>query len=310
MPIQALVFFGLALLMGGGAVLLLLRAASRTRRADVDLRLRVLGDDANAEELIARSQAQGNFLVRFFSRLFWRAGIDLPTETVGKGLIVAVALIPLLLLIFGVLAGSLAIGLAVVIVLGVLSRNAARRRAKIVEQLPMFLEAAMRVLTAGNTLEESLAAAVREAPDPIRPLFVSIGRQVRLGAPVETVLAEAGDIHRLRDLKVIGLAASINRKYGGSLKQVMKSLITSIRQRDVAARELRALTAETRFSAMVLAIIPVSLSLYIFSRNRAYYEAMWDDSTGRWFLVASVVLQVIGVAILFRMMNATEDPDA
>lgn len=310
MPAQALTFFGLALLMAIGAALLLLRATSRERRADVDLRLRVLGEEANAEELVARRQSQGNFLVRFVCRLFWRAGIDLPQETVTKGLLATTALVPLLLLIFGVLAGVFAIGIAMVIVMGVLSRNAARRRAKIVEQLPVFLEGVMRVLAAGNTLEESLAAAAREAQDPIRPLFMSIGRQVRLGAPVETVLAETGEIHRLRDLKIMALAASINRKYGGSLKQVMKSLITTIRQRDVAARELRALTAETRFSAMVLAIIPVALSLYIFSRNTAYYATMWADSSGRWYLIASVVLQLIGVAILFRMMNATEDPDA
>lgn len=310
MPVQALVFFGLSLFMGIGAIFLLLRASAQVRKADVDLRLRVLGDEASAEELAVRRQTQGNFLVRFVCRMFWRAGIDLPQETVAKGLLVAAALVPLLLLVFGVLAGGFAIGIAMVIVVGVLSRNAARRRAKIVEQLPVFLEGVMRVLAAGNTLEESLAAAAREAQDPIRPLFVSIGRQVRLGAPVEVVLAETGDIHRLRDLKIMALAASINRKYGGSLKQVMKSLITTIRQRDVAARELRALTAETRFSAMVLAIIPVALSLYIFSRNTAYYATMWADPSGRWYLIASVVLQLIGVAILFRMMNATEDPDA
>lgn len=310
MPAQALIFFGLALLMGIGAGLLLVRANNSARRADVDLRLRVLGDEANPDELLLRRRSQGNALVRFVTRLFLRAGIELPPETIARGLLVATALVPLLLLAFGALAGSLAIGIAMIIVVGVLSRNAARRRAKIVEQLPPFLESVMRVLTAGNTLEESLAAAAREAPDPIRPLFVSIGRQVRLGAPVDLVLAEAGEIHRLRDLKIMALAASINRKYGGSLKQVMKSLITTIRQRDVAARELRALTAETRFSAMVLAIIPVALSFYIFSRNTSYYATMWANPSGRWYLIASVALQLVGVAILFRMMNATEDPDA
>lgn len=309
MPSQILIFFGLSLLMAVGAALLLLRARNHARRADVDLRLRVLGEDANADELLARGQTQGNFLVRLVTRMFLRAGIDLPPETIAKGMLVTAALVPLLLLILGALAGCMAIGIAMVIVVGVLSRNAARRRAKIVEQLPPFLESVMRVLTAGNTLEESLAAAAREAPNPIRPLFISIGRQVRLGAPVDLVLAEAGEIHRLRDLKIMALAASINRKYGGSLKQVMKSLITTIRQRDVAARELRALTAETRFSAMVLAIIPIALSFYIFSRNTTYYATMWENPSGRWYLVASVVLQLVGVAILFRMMNATEDPD-
>ena len=236
MSLPILIVFALALLLGFGALLLLLKANANSRNDEVNLRMRVLGDDAAAEALANSATAKANPLVRLVTNLFWRAGIELPTESVTRGLWIAAALVPVLLLVLGWLAGLMAIALAVVIVFGVLSRNAARRRTKIVEQLPTYLEAVMRVLAAGNTLEESLAAAARESPDPIRPLFTSIGRQVRLGAAVETVLAEAGEVHRLRDLKVIALAASINRKYGGSLRHVMKSLINNIRQRDVAAR--------------------------------------------------------------------------
>ncbi|MDP3858538.1 MAG: type II secretion system F family protein [Stagnimonas sp.] len=309
MTTPILLVFLAALLLAAGAVLLLFKLNANTRADEVNLRMRVLGEDAANDKFGAATPELGNPVVRAVSHLFWRAGIELPPESIGRGLLLFAALIPVLLLMFGPLAGALAIGLAEVIVFGVLSRNAARRRRKIVEQLPTFLEGVMRVLSAGNTLEESLAAAAREAPDPIRPLFISIGRQVRLGAPLETVLTEAGGVHRLRDLRVMALAAAINRKYGGSLRHVLKSLITNIRQRDVAARELRALTAETRFSAVVLAIIPVSLSFYIFSKNKAYYATMWEDPTGRWLLVASVLLQIAGVAVLFSMMRDSEGDD-
>lgn len=304
-----IVIFLLALLLAIATAVLLLGAQARARKTEMALRLRVLGEDADAH-LLRRPQAIANPVLRFVTELLTRSGVELEPERVGQGLLIAAAVAPLLLLLLGALAGLLAIGLAIVSVFGVLSRNAAKRRAKIVEQLPPFLETVMRVLAAGNTLEESLGAAARDSPEPIRPLFISIGRQVRLGAPVETVLAEAGEIHRLRDLKVMALAAAINRKYGGSLRQVLKSLISSIRSRDSAARELRALTAETRFSALVLAIIPVTLSLYIFTKNKNYYASMWADPSGRIFLIASVVLQIAGVAVLWRMMNSTGDPDA
>ena len=303
------VIFLIAVLLAISIAVLLLRAQSQTRKADIALRLRLLGEDANAH-LLGRSAPIANPILRFVTELLMRSGVELEPERVGKGLLIAAASAPLLLLLLGPLAGLLAIGLGVVSVFGVLARNAARRRAKIVEQLPGFLESVMRILAAGNTLEESLGAAARDSSEPIRPLFISIGRQVRLGAPVETVLAEAGDVHRLRDLKVMALAAAINRKYGGSLRQVLKSLISSIRSRDTAARELRALTAETRFSALVLGIIPVTLSLYIFTKNKNYYASMWADPSGRIFLIASVLLQIAGVAVLWRMMNATGDPDA
>lgn len=303
------IIFLIAMLLAVAAGVLLLRAQAGAAKAEMALRLRVLGEDAEAH-LIHRAKPIANPVLRFVTDLLTRSGVELEPERVGQGLLIAAAVAPLLLILLGPLAGMLAIGLAIVSVFGVLSRNAAKRRAKIVEQLPSFLEAVMRVLAAGNTLEESLGAAARDSPDPIRPLFISIGRQVRLGAPVEAVLAEAGEVHRLRDLKVMALAAAINRKYGGSLRQVLKSLISTIRSRDSAARELRALTAETRFSALVLAIIPVTLSLYIFTKNKGYYAGMWADPSGRIFLVASVLLQITGVAVLWKMMNSTGDPDA
>src|SRR3546814_4109088 len=86
----------------------------------------------------------------------------------------------------------------------------------------LFLESTIRVLAAGNTLDEALLSASREAPEPIKPLFVSVGRQVRLGAPLEAVLMQTAEIHQLRDLKVMALAASINRKFGGSLRHVLR----------------------------------------------------------------------------------------
>lgn len=304
-----LVVFALALLLALAAAGLLLRSQGHARKTEMNLRLRVLGEDVDAQ-LLGRAKPIDNALLRFVTDLLTRSGSEIEPERVGQGLLIAAAAAPVLLIVLGPLAGLLAIGLAVVGVFGVLSRNAARRRAKIVEQLPVFLESVMRVLSAGNTLEESLGAAARDSPDPIRPLFISIGRQVRLGAPVEAVLAEAGEVHRLRDLKVMALAAAINRKYGGSLRGVLKSLISTIRSRDSAARELRALTAETRFSALVLGIIPVSLSLYIFTKNKGYYEGMWADPAGRFFLLLSVFLQVSGVAVLWKMMNSTGDPDA
>ncbi len=309
MTVGILMVLVFALLFAAAAAFLLLRVQAKTRKEEMTLRLRVLGEDADAH-LLSRAKPIANPVLRFVTDLLTRSGTEIEPERVGRGLLIAAAIAPLLLIVLGALAGMLAIGLAIAAVFGVLSRNAARRRAKIVEQLPVFLESVMRVLAAGNTLEESLGAAARDSPEPIRPLFVSIGRQVRLGAPVEAVLAEAGEVHRLRDLKVMALAAAINRKYGGSLRGVIKSLISTIRSRDSAARELRALTAETRFSALVLAIIPVTLSLYIFTKNKGYYEGMWADPSGRIFLIASVLLQIGGVAVLWKMMNSTGDPDA
>lgn len=306
----AIIIFVLTLALTGAGIFLLLRAQSREQYEALQLRLRMMGGDEAAAALSFRSRDErlGTGIVRWLCHLLWRTGAEIEPETVRKILLISVLLVPVAMFLFGIIGGLLLLAVIAAFGWGVLTRRASARRSKIIEQLPPFLESVMRVLSAGNTLEESIASSSREAPEPLRPLMVSVGRQVRLGAPVEQVLMEIGDIHQLRDLKVMALAAAINRKFGGSLRNILRSLIQSIRARDVANRELRALTAETRFSAMVLAIIPVSITLFIYIRNPQYYTNMWADTAGRMILVVSILMQVMGVIVMMRMMRSTEDP--
>jgi len=305
----SIIIFVLALILVGGAGWLFVHAGQRERQEEVLLRLRASGgDEAAALTGLEVSNRQiSNPVLRWMCHLVWRSGVEMEPGTVARVMLVMTLLIPITLFAFGFLAGVIILTMLVLISWLVLNRKAAGRRHKIVEQLPTFLESAIRVLAAGNTLEESFAAAARESPDPIRPLFMSVGRQVRLGAPIETVLADAAEIHQIHDLKVLALAASVNRKFGGSLRNILRSLIYAIRSRDTATRELRALTAETRFSAWVLSIIPVAIMLFIVVQNPGYYTEMWADKGGRMLLIASVVMQLSGVAVIFRMMRSAED---
>lgn len=306
MSIGAVIIFALALTMAGFAIWLLIYADNRTRRDEVALRLRA-GEEPEAAARSSREALLRSPLLRRACYFAWRAGSEAAPETIAKVLWVLAALIPVALLIFGWFGGSIVLGFVFAFGYGLLRRQAARRRAKIVEQLPAFLEAGLRVLQAGSTLEESLANAAAESPDPLKPLFQSVTRQVRLGAPLDQVLGESAEIHRIRDIKVIALAASINRKYGGSLRNVFRSLIAAIRARDSAARELRALTAETRFSALALAVIPTIITLVVYLQNREYYAQMWASTGGRIALFVAVAWQIAGVIVIYRMMNATED---
>lgn len=308
--VAAILVFALALLTMVAAMLLWTRARTRERQEDVLLRLRAGADAAGLAGIGGEVQRVENPLLRWVCHLVWRTGADTDPGMVARWLIAFALLLPVAIVLMGWLAGLVTILIVLTITWAVLSRQAARRRAKIIDQLPDFLESVSRVLSAGNSLEESLIASAQEAQDPLRGLFVSVGRQIRLGASVDAVLAEMAEIHRLRDLQVMAMAATINRRYGGSLRDIFRSLVQAIRSRDMAARELRALTAETRFSAVVLAVIPVGIMLYILARNPEYYSDMWADPGGRMMLFISALMQAAGVFVIWRMVASVADGDA
>lgn len=247
-----------------------------------------------------------NPVTRWVCHQFWGAGIDMAPGTANVILLVYAVVVVLLILV-NLLVG-IALGLAVAGITWLILRQrvAARRRA-IADQLPDYLEYVLRSLAAGNTLEGAMQGAALEVTDPCRALFLSVSRQVRLGASLEGTLAEAADIHKLRALYIMAMAARVNRRFGGSMRRVIKSLIAAIRQQDAATRELKALTGETRFSAWVVAAIPIAIAGVFVILNPGYYQPLLDNTGGRIAIGVAVGLQLLGIFIIWRMIASLRD---
>lgn len=297
-----------ALLLVAGAVWLFATAGAR---ADEESMAERVGQSSSGEfmdELAGLQHLQSirNPVTRHICHQFWGAGIDLAPRT-ANAVLIALAVIVVLLMLISPLVG-LVFALAVVVggYLMLKQRVAARRR-QIADQLPDYLEYVLRSLTAGNTLEEALQSAALESSEPTRSLFMSVARQVRLGATVEGTLSEAGEIHNLRALHILAMSATVNRRFGGSMRRVIKSLIDAIRRQDAATRELKALTGETRFSAWVVAAIPIAIAGVFYLLNPGYYDEMLATTGGRVALVIAVGLQVLGIFIIWRMVASLRD---
>ena len=179
MNFVVLMFVLAALLLFGGAVWLFLQARERDTDADLKLRLRVSGVD---EVAVGQGSAViKNRFLRAICHLFWRTGSDIRPDAVVRLMLIVAAVALVSTLTIGPVYTLPLLGVFLLSFYIVLVQQSVWRRRKIVEQLPSYLENVIRVLAAGNTLDEALSQAAREAPNPIQPLFISISRQVRLG---------------------------------------------------------------------------------------------------------------------------------
>lgn len=303
----ALALTALMLLAIGGGALLWLAATSSQQRREAAMRTRA-GGESYVDDATLRSadQSEGDPITQWVAHRLWRSGATVTTTRVSIGLVLAGLGVLLAIIVLG-----LALGLLIALIAGgvfylVVARRAAARRQALLDQLPDYLDHVLRALSAGNTLEESVAEAAREASEPIRSVFQQVARQTRLGAPIADVLARQGQIHDLRDLNALAMAASVNKQYGGSMRRIIRSLIAAVRARDAAGRELRALTAESRFSAMVLVLISLGLTAYILLQNPQYYAEMWSAGDTRALLLGSAGLQLAGIVVIFRMVQSTD----
>jgi tight adherence protein B len=84
----------------------------------------------------------------------------------------------------------------------------------------------------------------------------------------------------------------------------MENLIKLIREREQGARQLKAMTGETRVTACILGALPLTMVGYFLLGNPSYLLGMWRDSQGQMLLLLAFALQLLGCLVLWRMMRS------
>ncbi|MBG7009601.1 type 4b pilus Flp biogenesis protein TadB [Pseudomonas aeruginosa] len=201
----------------------------------------------------------------------------------------------------GLLAGLL---LALPLLRGILGMLYRRRLKRMIRQMPRFLDQVVRSLHAGRTLGDALMQAVEDAEDPLRDIFGLARNHVLLGIHLPEALQEVAELYEVEELRILALGVSVNHRYGGNTTDLLDGIVRLIHEREKLSRQLHAMTGETRISAYVLAGVPSALGGYILASNPGYLLNMWADGSGRFLLLASLGLQLLGCYALWRMLKS------
>lgn len=179
-----------------------------------------------------------------------------------------------------------------------------RRQALITSQVPMFVDQVIRSMGTGRSVESAIRLAAEESAAPIKYVLERVVRATDLGADMAQTLNAAAKLHGLRELSLVGLALNISNTYGSSPREMLHSVVQMIRHQELAQRELAAMTGETRVSAWVLGLTPISLAGYMVATNPGYLDMMLEDASGKTVLYVAATLQLLGVLLLWRMLRS------
>ncbi|MBL1376602.1 type II secretion system F family protein [Zobellella iuensis] len=179
-----------------------------------------------------------------------------------------------------------------------------RRVVKMVAQLPAMLDHMIRSLKSGRTLGEALSLAAAATPDPLRHALGRSQRFIERGGSLEEAMEDFAEFYAQSEFRLLALAIRVNQKYGGNATEVLGNLISLIQERDKASRQLKAMTGETRVSALVLGGLPVTLAAYIFISSPDFLMGLWQDPSGKLILLTAFAFQVFGSLALWRMLRS------
>lgn len=179
-----------------------------------------------------------------------------------------------------------------------------RRLRRMIEQLPQFLDHVIRSLKSGRTLGDAMLLGMQNAPNPLGDALGRTRRNIERGMPLSEALDDFAELYEREEFRILTLGVRVNQRYGGNATELLDNLISMIRDRDRGARQLRAMTGETRVSGLILALLPVSLAAYIFVTNPAFFMGMWSDPMGRIMLLMAFLFQALGSFIMWRMLRS------
>ena len=158
-------------------------------------------------------------------------------------------------------------------------------------------------LPAGLSLAQSVDTIVREGADPIRSEFKRVIVESRLGVTLEDAMEGVADRMQSRDFEWVVMAIRIQREVGGNLAELLDTVSETMTARERLRLEIRSLTAEARFSGIVLGIFPVVFAGILYLVQPDYMGALFQDPLGIVAIIASAIGTFIGFLWLKKILK-------
>jgi tight adherence protein B len=288
--IANLVFVGVfAAVAGLGLIILSRRVSSSDQlrrrlgqlvtREDDEL-LRESDEDQDSFKLLLAESGLGWTMGMFFARL---------------GMVAVVGLVFGLMLGSGMLSIMLSVGAMAGLYIVVRGARA-RRLAKCDEQMPQALEIMAMALRAGHALPRALELASDEAPVPLCYELRRAHEQHNLGRPIGEVLQAMGErLPGCESVNTFVVAVLVLQETGGNLIAVIDRIVENARARSSYQTRLRALTAEGRQSAKMLAFLPGIFAVLAMTADPTYADMLLHDSGGRMITLSAAGLWLLGI---------------
>lgn len=205
------------------------------------------------------------------------------------------------LFLFGLVSGLMLAGILALLPPAGVSFLAGKRQKAFVASLPDTLHLLSGSLRAGYSLMQGVEAVSQEVEDPMGKELRRVVTEARLGREVEDALEAVADRMESPDFAWAVMAIRIQREVGGNLSELLLTVADTMVHRDRLRRDVAALTAEGKISAIILGLLPIGLGLFMWMGNPAYMSPLGTTGMGQ----AMLGLAALAAGIGFFWMKKT-----
>jgi tight adherence protein B len=177
-----------------------------------------------------------------------------------------------------------------------------RKTSQIERYMPDAMELLARSLRAGHTLQGTLDLVSQEIPPPLGTEMRITFEEQKLGLSMVQAFRRMGERVASQDLRYFVTAVIIQSETGGNLSEILENIGLIIRDRLKLKGKVQSLTAEGRFSALILSLLPFGTFGVLFFLSREYAMTLFRDPMGPKLLTGALISIGLGIILMKRMV--------
>ncbi len=136
-----------------------------------------------------------------------------------------------------------------------------KMKQKLVEQLPEICRTLANATRSGMTLNQGIHLVAQEVSEPAKSEFRRLAQELSLGVDFNTALRSMEKRMENREFQLFVATLLIQKKAGGNLFFVLDEMGQTLEERKILQQEIKTMTAEQRYVAYIVPVIPIFLVL-------------------------------------------------
>jgi tight adherence protein B len=176
-----------------------------------------------------------------------------------------------------------------------------RYRRAVDAELPAVALALADALAAGHSLRGALGEATRSLSGAAGHELRRTNGEVAAGAPTDFALEAMRARVRSSRLDTVVAACLLQRRAGGDLARLLRQTARAMEEEARLTGELRAATAQARFTGMLVVMLPLGGALLAELASPGWFAGLWSSFLTGWLVGIAIFLQLLAAALIRRL---------
>ena len=178
-----------------------------------------------------------------------------------------------------------------------------RRIKKFNSNFPDAIELMVRGLRSGLPITETLGIVATEMQGPVGLEFRAVADRMKIGRTMDNALQETADRLGTAEFQFFVITLAIQRETGGKPAETLSNLADVLRKRAQMKLKIRAMSSESKASAIIVGSLPFIVFILVYMINPEYMTNFFVDQRLIVAGIGGLVWMSIGAFIMAKMVN-------